>query len=139
MKKLIMILGIILLFAAIYFIVFNFDNYIGLKFTDFSGNFHTKDIRLSTYTFAILMSGLIAGAGTVNLFLSAQKDKLKAYKRELEKTSISGTDKASRVEVLEAKIETLEKAFNTVIDERKQLELQIKSLNSELDKINKNK
>ena len=139
MKKLIMILGIILLFAAIYFIVFNFDNYIGLKFTDLSGNLYTKDIRLSTYTFAILMSGLIAGAGTVNLFLSAQKDKLKAYKRELEKTSISGTDKASRVEVLEAKIETLEKAFNTVIDERKQLELQIKSLNSELDKINKNK
>jgi len=46
---------------------------------------------------------------------------------------------ASRVEVLEAKNKTLEKAFNTVIDERTQLEVQIKSLNAELDKINKNR
>ena len=67
------------------------------------------------------------------MFLSAQKDKVKAYKRELEKTSVAGADNASRVEVLEAKIKTLEKAFNTVIDERTQLEVQIKSLNSEID------
>ena len=44
---------------------------------------------------------------------------------------------ASKVEVLEAKIKTLEKAFNTVIDERKKLEVQIENLNNELDNLNK--
>lgn len=46
------------------------------------------------------------------MFLSASKDKVKAYQRELERTSISGSANASRVEVLEAKIKTLEKAFS---------------------------
>ena len=77
------------------------------------------------------------GAGTVNMFLSAQKDQVKAYKRELEKSSVAGADNASKVDVLEAKIKTLEKAFNTVIDERTQLEIQIKSLNSEIDNMRK--
>jgi len=41
--------------------------------------------------------------------------------------------------VLEAKIKTLEKAFNTVIDERTKLEVQIKTLNAELESINNKK
>ena len=73
------------------------------------------------------------------MFLDAAKDKVKAYQRELEKSSISGTTNASKVEVLEAKIKTLEKAFNTVIDERTKLEVQIKTLNAEIDNLNKNK
>ena len=93
-------------------------------------------MRLSTYTVLILLSGIFVGAGTVYMFLTIQKDKVKAYKRELEKTSVAGADNASKVEVLEAKIKTLEKAFNTVIDERTSLEIQIKSLNSEIEKLN---
>ena len=68
-----------------------------------------------------------------------KKDKVKAYQRELERTSVSGINNASRVEVLEAKIKTLEKAFNTVADERTQLEVQIRNLNQEIDNITKNK
>ena len=69
----------------------------------------------------------------------ATKAKVKAYERELEKTSITGQNNASKVDVLEAKIKTLEKAFNTVIDERTKLEVQIKTLNAELESINNKK
>ena len=68
-----------------------------------------------------------------------QKDRVKAYKRELEKSSVSGEANASKVDVLEAKIKTLEKAFNSVVDERTKLELQIKNLNNEIDNLSKNK
>lgn len=102
-----------------------------------NGAYFYKAMKLSTYTLLILLSGLFVGSGTVYMFLSATKDKVKAYQRELERTSISGSNNASRVEVLEAKIKTLEKAFSTVVDERTKLEVQIKSLNAELDNLNK--
>jgi len=98
---------------------------------------YSKAVRGSTFIFVSLLSGIFIGAGTVYMFLSAANDRVKAYQRELEKTSISGSTSASKVEVLEAKIKTLEKAFNTVIDERTKLEVQIKTLNAEIDNLNK--
>lgn len=152
MKKAFLILSIIVLLSIIYFIIINFNNYASLNIlhnnvidsqalTNYilKNGYFTKAIRLSTYTTLILLGGIFVGAGTVYMFYDATKDKVKAYQRELERTSISGSSSASKVEVLEAKIKTLEKAFNTVIDERKQLEVQIKTLNAELDNINKNK
>ena len=98
-----------------------------------------KSLSLGIYTLIAVFSGVFVGSGIVYMFLSAQNDKVKAYQRELEKTSVSGLNNASRVEVLEAKIKTLEKAFNTVADERTQLEVQIKNLNQEIDNISKNR
>lgn len=137
MKKVYMAISILVLLAIIYLTLINFENYAAINFSTLSGQIFNRAIRVSTYTVLVLLSGIFVGAGTVYMFLSAQKDKVKAYKRELEKTSISGANNASRVEVLEAKIKTLEKAFNTVIDERTQLEVQIKALNAEIDNINK--
>lgn len=133
MRKVYMLISLLVLLVMIYVCLINFDNYANINFSILSGQIFTRAIRVSTYSFLILLSGLFVGAGTVYMFLSAQKDKVKAYQRELEKTSIAGANNASRVEVLEAKIKTLEKAFNTVIDERTQLEIQIKALNSEID------
>lgn len=101
------------------------------------GDYIAKAVRVSTFLVLTLIAGIFVGAGTVYMFLEATKVKVKAYERELEKTSISGTNNASKVEVLEAKIKTLEKAFNTVIDERTKLEVQIKTLNAEIDNLNK--
>ncbi len=137
MKRVFMAFSILMVLAVIYLCLINFENYAGVNFSTLSGEIFSKAIRVSTYTTLIMLSGIFVGAGTVYMFLAAQKDKVKAYKRELEKSSITGADSASRVEVLEAKIKTLEKAFNTVIDERTQLEVQIKSLNSEIDSIRK--
>ena len=147
MKKIYLGLSIVLLLCVIYLAMVNFNNYALINVLSgmdihrdglvANGQYLAKAVRLSTYTVLILLSGIFVGAGTVYMFLSAQKEKVKAYQRELEKTSISGMDNASRVEVLEAKIKTLEKAFNTVIDERTKLEVQIKTLNAELDNLNK--
>ena len=147
MKKIYLGLSIVLLLCVIYLAMVNFNNYALINVLSgmdihrdglvASGQYLAKAVRISTYTVLILLSGIFVGAGTVYMFLSAQKEKVKAYQRELEKTSISGLDNASRVEVLEAKIKTLEKAFNTVIDERTKLEVQIKTLNAEIDNLNK--
>lgn len=150
MKKMFLILSVTILLVIIYLIFLNFNNYTNINYIYSNlldaqhqagiteqGAFFAKSIRTSTYTVLILLSGIFVGAGTVYLFLDAAKEKVKAYQRELEKTSISGSSNASKVEVLEAKIKTLEKAFSTVIDERTKLEVQIKTLNAELDNLNK--
>ena len=140
MKRVFLALSIGLLLAFIYFAVVNMNNSINLSYLYSVADSQTyKTLSLGVYTLISLFSGVFVGAGIVYMFLSAQNDKVKAYQRELEKTSVSGMNNASRVEVLEAKIKTLEKAFNTVADERTQLEVQIKNLNQEIDNITRNK
>lgn len=152
MRRIFLSLSVMLLLAFIYFAVMNFDNSVNINYlfsplldaqtkagwTD-QGAYFNKALSLGVYTLATLFAGIFVGAGIVYMFLSAQNEKVKAYQRELEKTSVTGMNSASRVEVLEAKIKTLEKAFNTVADERTQLEVQIKNLNQEIDNISKNK
>lgn len=137
MKRVFLSLSIILLLGFIYLAVVNMNNNINLSYLHNVTN--TQTFSLGIYTLISLFGGVFVGAGIVYMFLSAQKDKVKAYQRELERTSVSGINNASRVEVLEAKIKTLEKAFNTVADERTQLEVQIKNLNQEIDNITKNR
>ncbi len=142
MRKMFLILSVLILLSVIYFVILNMNNDMSLhvmynaqtnaELVEQSSSF-VRNFNVGMYTLLVLFAGLFAGAGTVYMFLSVQKDKVKAYQRELEKTSISGANNASRVEVLEAKIQTLEKAFNTVIDERTQLEIQIKNLNAEIE------
>ena len=137
MKRLFMAFSIIILLIFVYFIVNNLNNAMSLNLVLLNGVVLPKTVKVSSYTLLIALGGIFAGAGTVYMFLSATKDKVKAYQRELEKSSVSGQNNASKVDVLEAKIKTLEKAFNSVIDERTQLEVQIKTLNAEIDNLNK--
>ncbi len=77
----------------------------------------TKTINLAAYTFIITFVGVLAGAGFVGQFYFAQKEKLNAYKRELEKNSVTNYANTSKVEILEAKIATLEKALSEKLDQ----------------------
>ena len=72
-------------------------------------------INFGIYTIILLIFGFVVGMILVGQFYFAEKDKLKAYKRELEKSSISNSTNSSRVEVLEAKIATLEKALDDAL------------------------
>lgn len=150
MRRIFLVLSVILLIAGLYIAFMNINNAVNINVLysnlldaqtqagwSEQGGFFVRTMSLSWFTILVLFSGVFVGGGTVYMFLDIAKDKVKAYQRELEKTSISGSNNASRVEVLEAKIKTLEKAFNTVIDERTQLEVQIKTLNAELDNLNK--
>ncbi len=139
MKKLFFFLSVVVLCAVTYIILINTGdmNLIRLhllKTTTYNAGL-VMGIKISVYTIIILCAGLFSGAGVVSLFLGVQEDKVKAYKRELEKTAISSDSNASRVDVLEAKIKTLEKAFTSVVDERTKLEVQIKELNAEIDSL----
>ena len=136
MKKLFLLISTLGIFFVLYLIVLNKANMAELVYA------YPKEVislNLASILFVTLIIGLSIGSGVVTLFLKEEQMRLKAYKRELEKTSIQGSNNETKVEVLEAKIKTLEKAFDSVLDERTKLELQIKSLNTELEAINRKK
>ncbi len=146
MKKIFFSLSIIIILSVVYFMVLNTSNSIDINYIrsyavtmDPENPFVTFSIKISYYTFWVLLAGIFSGAGIMSLFLGAQTDKVKAYKRELEKSSVSGEANATRVGVLEAKIKTLEKAFSSVVDERTKMEVQIKELNAEIEALNNNR
>ncbi len=141
LKKIFFIISLIILSAAVYLALINNAGTVDINYL-YGNNYASNmslEVKVSLYTLLILAAGIFSGAGVVGLFLGVQKDKVKAYKRELEKSSVSGEANASKVDVLEAKIKTLEKAFSSVVDERTKLELQIKDLNTEIEAMNKNK
>lgn len=145
MRRVFFFISLILLIFVGYFVIMNSDNIVNIQYLkgyyytmDAENLYLSKSLSLGAYTIITTVIGAISGIGIISLFLGIQKDKVKAYKRELEKTAISGEANASKVSVLEAKIKTLEKAFNTVADERTKLEIQIKELNTEIENLNKN-
>lgn len=81
-----------------------------IKLTIFTNSF--------IYVIGILAVGFIAGLLLGCAFLVNQKDKINPYKRQLEKLSVVKESSQSRVEVLEAKIKTLEAALQKSIDNK---------------------
>ena len=63
----------------------------------------------------IFLTGLIVGILLMGIQLKIKNTKLRSYARELEKESISSDENSSRVKVLEAKIEVLEKALENAL------------------------
>ena len=60
--------------------------------------------------------GLVAGILYMQSFVILLNDKLKSYKRQVEKIDISDTENSSNVEVLEQKIVVLEKALKSALE-----------------------
>ena len=63
----------------------------------------------------IFTSGCGVGMFLMFLKLNVKNDKLKSYKRELEKESIASDKNSAKVKVLEQKIEVLEKALENAL------------------------
>ena len=74
-----------------------------------------RDTRLTWIIVGTLLSGVFIGASVVAQFYSAQKEKLDAYKRELERKMITNSSSTSKIEVLESKIKTLEIALQNAL------------------------
>ena len=74
------------------------------------------NLNFALYTAIVLLIGILIGAIWLGLFYFSERRKIYAYKRELEKSSISDSSNKSKVEVLEAKIATLEKALNDALN-----------------------
>lgn len=81
-----------------------------LKLTIFTNSF--------VYIIAILAAGVISGLLVGSAFVLNQKEKIVPYKRQLEKLSVVKESNQSRVEVLEAKIKTLETALQQSLDNK---------------------
>ena len=122
MRKLFNIFAYLLLLFIVYVGVVNFDQNIALQIGAVKG---LADAGLPQYTIhvsvgililAVAAIGFVISAFLVGQFYLVQKDKLNAYKRELEKSSVSNSTSSSKVEVLEAKIATLEKALENALN-----------------------
>ena len=78
----------------------------GYTFLNQTGHIPMITMFLSGFALAILL---------MTLKMNVKNEKLNSYKRELEKESIASTESSSRVKVLEAKIEVLEKALENAL------------------------
>ena len=76
----------------------------------------TVTLNMSVYTLIIFALGEISAVFFFAPLYTSLKEKYNAYKRELEKSSISNSSNSSKVEVLEAKIATLEKALKDALN-----------------------
>ena len=95
MKKFLLIIGLLIILALSAYIYLNITGKIG--------------------TISIFSCGVLLGIFLMNFVLNVKNEKLNSYKRELEKESINSTENSSRVKVLEAKIEVLEKALENAL------------------------
>ena len=81
-----------------------------IKLTIFTNSF--------VYVIGIMVAGFCAGLLLGCAFALNQKEKINPYKRQLEKLSVVKDSNQSRVEVLEAKIKTLEIALQQSLDNK---------------------
>ena len=111
MAKLLNLIGIVASAFVLYTALMNSETVLHLSFLN--KNF---PLNFALFTLVILGVGIFTGAFWVGQFYMVQKEKLNAYKRELEKSSISSMTGESKIEVLEAKIATLEKALDDALN-----------------------
>ena len=65
-----------------------------------------------------LIAGMFAGIFWLTSYYFAAQTKLKEYKKKLEKTSVQSSSDSSRVGVLESKIQVLEKALKSALEQK---------------------
>lgn len=74
--------------------------------------YELRDYKLAVFACCGFITGILF---TLSYMLDVSR-KLKAYKRELEKSSITSDESDSKVKVLESKIEVLEKALKEALN-----------------------
>ena len=97
MKQILSILLTLVIFVMTFYV-----------YTNFTGKLALLDM---------FICGLLLGIFLMIFVLNVKNQRINSYKRELEKESINSTESSSRVKVLEAKIEVLEKALEKKIKE----------------------
>ena len=76
---------------------------------------HTLTFDLAIYTLVVFLLGVFSVLFFFTPLYKSLKDKYIAYKRELEKGSISNTSAEAKIGVLENKITVLEKALDDAL------------------------
>ena len=73
------------------------------------------NLNLITQLSTTFILGIILGLLLMNIFVIVKNKKINAYKRQLEKESVSSDENAAKVKVLESKIQVLEKALENAL------------------------
>lgn len=126
MRKIINIFAYLLMIALIYIACVNYTDIAHMQIWGLEGatalqkigiptDAIFRDTRLTWIIIGTLLSGIFIGASVVAQFYFAQKEKLDAYKRELERKMITNSSSTSKIEVLESKIKTLEVALENAL------------------------
>lgn len=76
---------------------------------------HTLTMNMALYSLIIFILGEISAIFFFAPLYTSLKEKFNAYKRELEKGSISNTSAEAKIQVLENKITVLEKALDDAL------------------------
>lgn len=76
---------------------------------------YTIDFDFAIFTLIIFLLGLFSAVFFFAPLYKSLKDKYSAYKRELEKGSISNSNGEAKIKVLENKIAVLEKALDDAL------------------------
>ena len=118
------ILSIISIIAVAELVLMNYHNTIQLnllsnKFAQLMNlSPHSLSFDMAIYTFAVFVIGAFAVLCFMTPLYKSLKDKYIAYKRELEKGSITNTSSEAKIKVLENKITVLEKALDDALKKR---------------------
>lgn len=116
MRILFNIIAVLILVAVIFLAVLNAQTTLSLTFWAAGKTSSLTYIISLLSLIAIIMAlGMIAGGLLTSSYYQSAKTKLKEYQRKLEKTSVQSSEESSRVQVLEAKIKTLEKALESAL------------------------
>lgn len=115
------VISVFSVFITIFLLLMNYHNHISInllskKFALLMGlSQHTLSFDLAIYTFGVFILGILSVIFFFVPLYSSLKEKFNAYKRELERGSISNTSAEAKIGVLENKIGVLEKALEDAL------------------------
>lgn len=115
------ILSIISALIAAYLVLMNYHNVVTVnllneKFAALANlSTHTLQFDFAIFTFIVFFLGIFSVVFFFAPLYTSLKEKFNAYKRELEKGSISNSNGEAKIKVLENKITVLEKALEDAL------------------------
>lgn len=117
MKRVLNILTMLMVLSVVFLAMQNSSRIINLTIWGTMGvNDITPSFKIVYVIIGLFALGFLAGICWIGSHYFSAQGKLKEYKRKLEQTSIGAEHKDSRVTVLEAKIEVLEKALKSALE-----------------------
>jgi len=93
----------------------SFINIVTLLFFLYTGYYCHANLNGIFLSIGVFFSGLIIGVLLMNILLNVKNDKINIYKRKLEKESVSSDEASAKVQILESKINVLEKALENAL------------------------
>lgn len=117
-------ISILSAFSAAFLMLMNYHNIVKInllseKFAELSNlSVHTINFDFAIYTLIVFVLGVFSVIFFFGPLYYSLKEKFNAYKRELEKGSISNSNGEAKIRVLENKITVLEKALDEALKKK---------------------